>query len=234
MPIGPYKIPTAKKPRISVNKLAEYLESTSSRRKKIVTDAKYPQEYVTTRYKDAREHIKRYVCKGVDEDAILLVIDAFNSTVPETDFQKQDNDLSAEVLALMLDMDLGSLSNFDLKPFEGNNDLLEIAGVDVSVNPDLLITKDNGAETYVGAGKLHLSKSNQLSDESQKIVGVLLYRFTEDFIIPTIENSLALPKLCFSIDLFAQTIECCPSSTKMRLRKIEDACEEIALWWNKL
>ena len=231
---GAVKKPIEKKPRISVNKLAEYLEAASSRRKKIVFDAKYPQEFVTTRYKEAREHIKLYVSKTANEEEILAVIDGFNAAVADSDWQKQDNELSADVLGLMLDMDFGSLNNFTITPFEADNDLLDIAGVDISVNPDLLIIREGVDETSVGAGKLHLSKTNQLSEESQKIVGVLLYRFAEDFIVPNIENGLVNPKLCLSIDLFGQRIVCCPPSIKMRLRNIEDACQEIALWWSKL
>lgn len=45
------------KPRLSVNKLAEYLEASSTRRKKIVFDAKYPEKFIVTRYKEAREAI---------------------------------------------------------------------------------------------------------------------------------------------------------------------------------
>ena len=46
-------------PRISVNKLAEYMEANSIRRKKIVYDAKYPQKFIVTRYKESKDTIKQ-------------------------------------------------------------------------------------------------------------------------------------------------------------------------------
>jgi hypothetical protein len=226
--------PAAKSPRISVNKLAEYLEATPTRRKQIVHDAKYPAAFITTRYKDARELIKSYIQGNVGEDDVLAGIDAFNSTVATSDWQEQDNALSAELLELLLDTDISPWKELVISPYEGENTLLNIAGVGISINPDLIVKIEDDQSTRIGLMKLHISKTNELSEESQKVVAALLYEFAVQIVIDKTDGEEADPGCCISFDLFKQCSETCPSAFKMRMRKIEAACEEIALWWDKL
>ncbi|NML65172.1 hypothetical protein HHL22_08145 [Hymenobacter sp. RP-2-7] len=222
----------AKKPRISVNKLAEYLEASPTRRKKIISDAKNPAKFITTRYTNARDVIKNYLIAGQDEDYVLESIKEIEEIEAKSDFQEQDKALSIESLELLLETDFAVLDECEIINFDDANKLIEIAGVNISVNPDLVLTKRVGDITHIGAVKLHLSKSNLLTNESQKIVGVMLHDFTGKFLTKEGENPN--PKLSMSIDVFQATIDCCPKSYTLRMRTIETACEEIALWWGKL
>ena len=221
------KMKTRPEPRISVNKLAEYLEANPTRRKQIVSDAKHPKEFIVTRYKDARTVIKNYIMNIDDEDYVLDSITELRGIETETDFQEQDRNLSIDCLESVLETDLTELEDYEIEPFERENKCLNIAGVDVSVNPDLVVR--NGEE--VGAIKLHLAKAS-LSPEGQKIVATLLYTYTKEFIVE--EGETADPWLCISFDVFNESLEHCPTGVKLRLRRIEDACQEIALWWDKL
>ncbi|MFN8263930.1 MAG: hypothetical protein U0T07_10410 [Chitinophagales bacterium] len=218
-------------PRISVNKLAEYMDANATRRRKIVFDAKYPQKFIVTRYKEARDTIKQCLENGYGEDFVLNVIEELEDKECDTEFQKQDVALSIEALELFLDTDISSLSDFNFTPTFGN-ELLNISNVDISVNPDLIVSKEISGKKNIGAIKLHLSKNNTLSEESQKIVGAIIYTYTQDFLLK--RRDVANPKLCISFDIFKQGIEICPSAYKMRMNRIEAACEEIALWWDRL
>ena len=221
-----------KKPRISVNKLAEYLEAISTRRRKIVEDAKYPEKFIVTRYKDARGVINNFLSNNIDEEFVLDTIIEFENKESDTEFQEQDNRLSGESLESILEADISLLDGCEVSTYEDKNELIEISGVDISVNPDLLVTKIVDGVRAIGAMKLHISKTNQLSDESQKVVAVMLYLYVGKFIIG--KGEAENPKLCLSFDVFKQCIECCPTSYKHRIKKIEAACEEIGLWWDKL
>jgi hypothetical protein len=219
-------------PRISVNKLAEYIESTPPRRKKIVYDAKHPVKYIVTRYGDVRDIIAGYFKTGQDEEFLLKAIADFEKRVPETEFQEQDIALSIESLELFLETDTSPLDGCEVSPYLGENHLVNIAGVDISVNPDLIITKRINANIQLGAAKLHLSKSNYLSTESQEIVALMLHNYANDYMLGS--GEVANPKLSVSIDVFNQTIECCPKAFKTRMKFIYAACEEIALRWPTL
>jgi len=60
------------KPKISLNKLGEYLDATPSRRKRIIQDQQNPQAFKAVRYQDARECITEYISNEMLDDAGLL------------------------------------------------------------------------------------------------------------------------------------------------------------------
>jgi len=57
-------MPKTKKPKVSANKLGEYMSASPSRRNEIVKNQKYPKGYVVTRYNDARRAIIDYFLNG--------------------------------------------------------------------------------------------------------------------------------------------------------------------------
>lgn len=223
---------TSKKPRISVNKLAEYLEASPTRRKKIIQDAKYPKNFIVTRYADVRETITLYFQKGQDDSIIMDAIAKLEKKKPETEFQEQDIALSIESLEMLLDTDTSTLEGLEVESYSDHNELVTISGVEISVNPDMVLKKKTGGKTSIGTAKIHLSKSNYLSLESQKVVAALLHDYTQRHVAKEAESSNQ--KLNISLDVFQQTIECSPAGFKLRMRNIEAACEEIALWWDTI
>lgn len=218
------------KPKISLNKLGEYLQANPQRRKKIVSDAKNPKAFIVTRYGDAREAIKNYFTSGFNEEVLNASIEAHETKDTASVFQEQDQALSIELLEVMLDLDLPDLSDFSVNTYEGANPKLDISGVDVSVNPDLIIRGDYRGQKVVGAIKLHISKSNQLDEEGAKNVATMLKEFVENHIAKD-DEKVHLP-LCISVDTFGKSVGTAPKSFKRRMTHISSACEEIALWWD--
>ena len=223
---------TRTQPQISVNKLAEYLEANATRRRQIVLDAKYPEKFIVTRYKDAREIIKQYLTNGFDEDIVLDAISGFEAIEPKNDFQEQDRDLSIASLEALLESDLSFLHGFEIKEHNDEKHLVKIKGVNISVNPDLIVLSENDGIVQKGAIKIHISKSNSLTDESQIIVALLVHNYMESYGIKKGE-AVAL-KQCISFDVFKENAISAPTAIKLRLKRIATACEEIALWWDSL
>jgi len=223
---------TRKTPRISANKLAEYLTANSIRRKQIVKDAKYPAAFMVTRYKEARDIIRDFAANKYTLADVDAFIEDFKAKPTSSEFQENDRISSINALEKLKKIDLSLLSGLKLEPNDNYDDVLKIAGVEVSVFPDIFITQVKGGKTTVGALKIHITKDNALNEESQIIVGVLLYVYSEKFLSAV--GSIASTKLCFSLDVFKERLQCCPPGYKNRFNRIEAACEEIALWWDTL
>lgn len=215
-----------------MNKLAEYLTANATRRKAIVKDAKYPSAFITTRYKEAREIMKAFIIRIHDNNDVLSFIEELEIKETTTDFQENDRTLSIVALKHLLKADLNVLNSCELTLNENYENLMSIQGVDISVFPDVFLKKSTPKGDVCGAVKLHISKDNALSEEAQKIVGVLLHSYADAFLKS--DSLLPSTKLCFSLDIFNEKMYCCPDSYKARLTRIEAACEEIALWWEKL
>src|SRR5258708_13932939 len=58
-------------PRISVNKLGQYIVSKAGRQRAILYDQKFPADYITAYYKDAEEAIALFIAKGMVDASIL-------------------------------------------------------------------------------------------------------------------------------------------------------------------
>jgi hypothetical protein len=215
---------------ISLNKLAEYIDADATRRKRIVWDAKNPKQFVTTRYREVRPLINQYF-RGLKDDFDLFdAIEDFKSDKTGTEWQKNDRSTSVESLEhfLNLEKDLVSDSRYDFAAPEDYYHLI-INGVKIKVNPDLIVYFTVRGVRNVGALKIHISKSNTLSDYGQKVVGAVLHECVKEHIAE--DGDKANPKLCFSSDIFKEKIEFSPASHKLIMKEVSNACTEIALWW---
>lgn len=223
---------TVKSPRISVNKLAEYLEADSTRRRQIVYDAKYPKDFKGIRYKEVKEAVVPYLIDRSDKKMLEDAITRFTKKKPTTTWQQQDKELSIEILKSLLNIDLTALKNCILKGFKEENKLLMIKGVAISIYPDLIVTKTIKGILNKGAIKLHSSKSFPLKEDGQKNVAGLLHHYVSNHMLKA--GEIANPKLSVSLDLFTGELFYAPTAFKSKMTKIEAACEEIALRWSTL
>jgi hypothetical protein len=223
---------TIKNPRISINKLAEYLEANSTRRKQIIYDAKYPQDIKGVRYIAAKEVMCTYLTDHRDKIQLKAAIEKFSKKKATTTWQIQDRDLSVEMLNTLLTVDLSSLKDCDLFLFDEENKLLTVKGVAISIYPDIIVKSSKKGITQKGVIKLHTSKTYPLNDESKKIVAGMLFTYVSAHLLKT--GEVANSKLCISCDLITGSISSAPGSFASRFKRIEAACEEIALRWPTL
>lgn len=216
-------------PRVSANKLAEYIVTSNPlRRAQIVKDAKSPSTFKVVRYKDAREAIVSYLMNGFNDEILNDCIEYLKSLKPNTPFEEDDINNSIFALDAASTIGIDELSGCVIEKSVGNT-LVNIAGVNVSINPDLLITNLN--TNKVGALKVHISKSNTLNEEALTYVGVLIKRY---LINEGIEEKKINEDLCVAVDCFEGNYKTAPKSYKRMLSRIEAACNEFLLKWNSI
>jgi hypothetical protein len=219
-------------PRISVNKLGEYLVASPVRRRRIVADQKRPSGFIVTRYREAAEAMISFLQSGATEDPIIerAIEDLLKKPV-SSDFQEQDRDLSIEALVSFLDMaDAIELNELQCHRGEAEPPHLVIAGVTVSVRPEIILTGQNRAgEKVTGLIKIYLGKSYPLTEEAGSYIGTVLLQYGSQFLatLETIDY-----RLCQTLDVFAKTIHTAPRSFRRRQNDIEAACQEIARAWS--
>lgn len=211
--------------RISVNKLAEYMKSTSAlRRKTIIKDAKNPEAFKVTRYTETREALKNYFENGGNDQYIFDALIQLETKESNTIFQISDKNTSIEALQIFIESPSFIQEGFDYKK-NSNNQLIEISGVQISVNPDLLIYEN---DSIVGALKLHIAKGS-LEEDSQKTVAVMLRKYLE-----TIYEVEPNRKLCVSLDVFSRSLVNSPEAYRRVMSSVEACCEEIAARWDSV
>lgn len=219
-------------PRISVNKLGEYMVASASRRRTIRKDQKEPKTVKVIKYSDASNAILKFLGSETRDPAIIDdAIRRLRGKPTSGTFDEREKKLNLEALAyfqsLVGKIDLQKASQ---RSVFRRSDSIVIAGVRISLDPYLLFLAPGkkGAKS-LGLVKLHFPKTNPLKEDSAAYVGAVLQRYcTETY------ASLGIPNcdLFQVIDVPSGQIFRGPKSTRKRLTDVEAACEEIAIAWN--
>jgi hypothetical protein len=220
-----------KAPRISVNKLGEYMTATPLRRRRIVLDQQRPQAFIVPRYTEAQDAITKYLLR--DERDIGLItseIERLNSAPSATEWEAQRKRLCADALERFLDV-AEQIDLSDLVATAGGNDQprLQVAGLEVSVRPEVILHgQSRSGAPATGALKLYFSKTIPLSQDGGEYIATLVHQFAEAHV----NQEHADPRLCQVVDVFGRQIFTAPPAIARRRRDVWAACEEIVRAWD--
>ncbi len=223
-------------PRISANKLGEFLTTANPiRRRAIITDQKNPPEVVVPLYRGAADPIADFLNGGGENvDTLYAAIDRLRSNESGTEWAVRDRKNTAEALEHFLEL-AGELPFDGIEYIRGeqNPPKLQLNGVDVSVRPDYVLHYERRGKKYIGALKFHFVKNEEssLGQEGAEFVATLLYRWLHE---NAPDERRPSHTHCFSIDVFRESIVTAPASYLRRQAQIEEACAEIAARWNSL
>lgn len=217
-------------PRLSINKLGEYLTCGAARRRRILEDAKHPKDFIAPRYNDFYAVAPLYLQSNpLDESIIAAAINEIQGRQPGSEWEEQNKTLNVDLLTNLIDIpDRLSLNGFTVTAMPNTQNDLDIAGVAVSVRPEILLTGTVRGRNIVGALKLYLPKTFPL-DET-----------TADYITTTVHQHLTTNppqdgeidyRYCFVADIPSRAVYSAPRSFTRRRSDIEAACDEIATRW---
>lgn len=218
-------------PKISLNKLGEYLTATPSRRKRIVQDQQEPKTFIAARYSDAREEIVQYLSTGMEDDsALIAAAQRLRRDESGTDFAYQDRLASAEAIDNFLEVgEQIELDDLVVVPVENSaSESMQISGVSVSVRPDAYL-KDPVTGEIRGAIKLHFPKTTPLTESAAEYVGAA----TKVFLQREKKSPVVDHRRCYVIDVSTQTVSTAPKSHVRKMNDIAAACEEIDARWKR-
>ena len=219
-----------KAPRISVNKLGEYMTATPLRRRRIIQDQTRPKAFIFPRYSEAQSAITRYLtAERQDESLLLSEIERLSLAPSATEWEEQRKRLCVEALERFLEvaesLELGGLS---ATAAGSDPRRLTIGGLEVSVRPEVLLHGLNRLKQPVaGAIKLYFAKSFPLSADGGEYVATAVHEYLES----SGHHERADPRLCEVIDVFGRRVFHAPRAVARRRKDLAAACEEIVRAW---
>ena len=222
-------------PRVSINKLAEYLGSSKPlRRRTILMEQKSPQDFVTARYNEAFDAIVDFfVDPSHNEERIHQAIERIQARPARNDNQTTTKKVNIQALKHFLKaLPKLPLDSYTFRRASEKTALLNVAGVDISVRPELeiVVNARAGVVSY-GLLKLYVGKTYPLDDEIAAYVSTTVHQYGEShFPAPSAVNY----KHCYVLDVFRECIYVAPKSFIKRRRDIEAACAEIEAQWANL
>lgn len=227
---------TINEPKMTVNKLGEFLVANPKRQRRILEQLKYPKEnaFGFTPYGDVRETIKKYFVSGFDEQIIndyILLLEKKSEDPGLGDWNRGIINSSIEALENVLDSE-NLNTEFIYEEYKGGNPKVLIHGVEISINPDLIVTSEKRGKNCIGALKIHISKNSSSNEDGSKYVATLL----NDFVIAHLqtENNVCKNENSISYDVFNRTFVESPKSFKRRMEDIYAGCMNIKAIWDSI
>lgn len=222
-----------KEPRISVNKLGEYLTATPARRRRILHDAKYPSAFMVMRYTVAENAIADWICSGCADDLMLAqALATLAQAEPGSQFSRVRRDCCLQAIDRAGDLrDRLTLPTGPVSYVRTNRSIpVEFNEVTVSIRPEVLIYTDGQeGERHLGGIKLYLSKQHPLNVRSADYIATLLW---QSLVVRSSQELLLLNHEQIKVvDVFAGEVFTLPMAYKQRLKDIADACSEIQDLW---
>lgn len=220
-------------PQISLNLLGEFMESSFVRRRSILRQAKFPQDYIGPRYDPAQKAAARYLAGAPgDRQALESEIEALLQGSAKSQWFKNRQKLCAQALDCVLDLE-ASLKPDSLAVSIGCNRAhrVNIGGVSVIVMPDLLVHGAGRDGEFLGALKFRYGKTNPISQEWAANSATTLHQFVESL---GDGDRRVDRRHCKVIDVFAGKVYEAPVSYSERRKDIEAACWHIKEIWSRV
>ncbi len=215
-----------KDPRISVNKLGEYLVKKANRQKMILRDQKFPQDFVTIYYKDAQEAISQFLAGNMEDITILERKKQSLEQSPVSTVQSMRK-VTGNIEAI--DTFMNMVDDIDFKggkPRLGEASAkMLIRGVEVSMRPEIILTGTGTKhKKLIGGVKLHFNKTHPLDEEACGYVSTAMQMYCDT----TLQHEgVSYSGYCIVIDIASGTVR--PGVTASAQRKKD--IEQIANLW---
>lgn len=220
-----------KPPRLSINKLGEYMTVKAGRQNKILYDAKYPQDYIVAYYKDAAEAIAKCIVDGLEDlKPLEIAIRSLEQRVPKTIGEQRKFSGNIDAIETFISI----MDNVDLKGVEprlGEHKAPHVimSGVEVSVRPEVTLHgQKKSGEGLIGGIKLHFPKSFPLNEEAAEYISTGVQLYANDHLYA---HGAASHKHCYVIDMASAKVYAGVKSIKQRTKDMQDTTLQIASIW---
>jgi hypothetical protein len=220
-------------PQLSLNLVGEYMSSSFVRRRSILRQAKFPEPYIGPRYEPARKAAALYLASGGDRDQLVSDLEAMLTGSERSRWFEQRSLLCRQAIDCILRLEAAlKLDPLDVA-FGGDiKHRMEIAGVTVTVVPDLIVRGSNRKGPFVGAIKFRYVKDSCVSESWTKYSTTLLHQFVEEQLSD--EDRMADRRHCRFVDVFAGRIYEAPENFAKLRDEITAACEQIRDLWRSV
>ena len=215
-------------PYITVNKLAEYMQATSTRRRQIIKSLKEDKDFRKLYYAEVKNTLPGFFRSRYDHGRIDAAIKRIERKKGTTSWDGTDNPNSILALESLKNSTLPDLSNYEFVTDIEKLQNLNLQGVNISIKPEIYLR--HKVSEKIGAIKAHIAKTktNQLDSIGLQYAatiikcGFMSLGYSES----EIEN-----RGCISIDIFQKSFDTAPRAYKRNLGALEASCEEIAARW---
>jgi hypothetical protein len=226
-------------PQLSANQMAEYLSSsaTSTRRRGIIREARFPKTSQVAQYDRAREGLVNFLDDGTRSFRHLAgateALERREIRPDATNWIKRDSRFSIEAIdAFQRSYNKLIFPKLDCRAVRGSQPVLDMFPTKIGVTLDFTIHRPTkGGRDQIGAAIFLFSRGETSSKsrvERSKTTAGLIFTHVSRFLGGLGDPD---PTICLAVDVFGGVAHTPPGTFSRKLRNVADACEEIAGQW---
>ena len=227
-------------PRISANDLARYMVASETGKLGIIRRSRESVTATRIRYTAVRPPLRSFLAdQNRPKSIIHTTRQMFEQRADDAslkDFAREDAKLSIDVLDAFMRMQ-NQLGGIDFAPAPLRQKKLELSGVAVSVNVDLLTMRTKGSEDQVGGALFRLTKADDETEAAatkRREIGVYAATLVQMQVRQHLAgNRKTHHAICMSIDVQCEEVIVAPRTYSQRAQNLENACRFIAAMWDK-
>ena len=210
--------------------------------KGIIRKAKEIGNAAAIRYSDARNVLRNAFCDITNERRIISNginnFDQRSTDAALTEWVRNDALRSIDVLTAYTTQ-RNAFVGYDFSRPPTDQPHLQIGGVAVSVNCDILIQGQVKGKDLRGAGLLRLAKPEEEESDGAKARRKEIGQYAATLVFMHAAQNILDPailshELCWSIDIQASERHAAPRNYRTRSANMEVACEFIAAMWDRV
>ena len=218
------------RPRISINKLAEFMLAKGARKRQILKDQKFPS-FKGIYYREASEAVGSCVASGLENVAVVTnqisVLEQMSSDKIGTQRRIAANLDALEAFLGMLDSVV--FSGAEPRLGATSAPLLTVHGIDISVRPEVILAgKAKSKEPLIGAMKIHFPRTFSLNTDSAGYVSAVTQEWCK---VHLYDQGQSFGAYCSVIDVGSKTVFPGVKATVARMKDVEAECQNIAALW---
>lgn len=219
-----------KHPRLSDNKLADYMAASEQARRGILRSCKYQPKAAVIQHHDAKKIIADCITLGsVDKPLMTEKLEAYEGKVTDTLFEEDVKKHNIDYVKSVLTMGIGPLKGSEFGPWQTQLKI-DFNGTEISFFPELFVARTNKRNNRkIGAINLRYSKSAKLPDKTALYQSALMFGVISDS--PFEAEAVAERALCQTIDCYNGNVVDAPSNSIYLFKEMVAACAGIAAQW---
>lgn len=222
-----------KTPRLSDNKLADYMAASEQARRGILRSCKYQPRAAVIQHQDARKMIADSIVNGkFDPAALEKKIAMYEGKITDTEFEADVKQHNIDYMKSALEMGADGIKGQDFARCKTQHKL-DFNGTEISFFPDVLVARTNQRNNRkIGAINFRYSRSAKLSVKVAEWQSALIFGVLRDH--PFEEESTPELALCQTYDGFNGKLYAAPSKSIYMYNEMQAACAAIAQQWPKI
>jgi hypothetical protein len=219
-----------KHPRLSDNKLADYMAASEQARRGILQSCKYQRKTAVIQHHDARRMVAESMVNGnVDAEKLKKKLDVYEGKITDTDFEEEVKGHNIDYVKSVLTMGFEPIKGSDFERCKTQLKL-DFNGTNISFFPDVLVARTNQRNNRkIGALNLRYSKSAKLPEATARYQSALMFGVFRDH--PFEPEATPEQALCQTLDAFNGKVYPAPTNSIYLFNEMAAVCAGIAERW---